>query len=600
MENNARTGAKTECRLGKSSGNIMGDGLANAGGGYCCFQGPDCNGVVRDEIVQDFGTGGSVVGGDGAACIPEGIQSNVGAENYEPKGSKKSSVARNGLKSNVSSGADDVLEQREGKGARTENGVSKESDVAAKRCSSAVPRSNANDPNCRRGQKEIVPWRFQVGYKRSFSAFCSNGGSPKTPEYRAQGSSTQCTPGTRSTVRCYATPLSNVRVSAVRDFSSRKVAMDKISAPFFSGTSPAAASVAGVDEDDRLCFQAQELMFAYNISMVLRAAIQLGLLDALSAAGGKALTPNELVENVETSSNKAEAAAAVDRILRYLSCFNVVTCSSEAAGPDGTLVRRYTTGPLCRWLTKDRGDGTLSPFAVFVVDPDHLFPWHHIAEAVTAGGPSAFERTQKWPYYEYMGKNQRLGTLFDNAMAQHSVILVTKMLERFKGFDGVQRLVDVGGGTGSTLGMITSKYKHMTGINYDLPHVIAQGLPLPGVEHVAGDMYESIPTGDAVLLQWITLMLNDDEFVKILSNCHNALPKDGKVIVVDGILPENPDSSLTARDAFTLDIIMFVLFKGAKQRTEKEFARLAKQAGFTGGIKKTYIFFNFYALEFTK
>lgn len=96
-----------------------------------------------------------------------------------------------------------------------------------------------------------------------------------------------------------------------------------------------------------------------------------------------------------------------------------------------------------------------------------------------AGEPSTFERTHGWPYYEYMGKNQRLGTLFDIAMAQHSVILVTKMLERFKGFEGVQRLVDVGGGTGSTLGMITSKYKHMTGINYDLPHVIAQGLPLP-------------------------------------------------------------------------------------------------------------------------
>lgn len=80
-------------------------------------------------------------------------------------------------------------------------------------------------------------------------------------------------------------------------------------------------------------------------------------------------------------------------------------------------------------------------------------------------------------------------------------------------------------------------------------------------------------------MQWIMIMLNDDECTRILNNCHKALPKDGKVIVVDGILPETPDSSLTARDAFTLDIIMFVLFKGAKQRTEKEFAKLAKQSG---------------------
>ncbi|KAE8789479.1 Histone-lysine N-methyltransferase, H3 lysine-9 specific SUVH5 [Hordeum vulgare] len=123
MENNARTGAETECRLGKSNGNIMGDGLANAAGGDCCFQGPDCNGVVRDEIVQDFGTSGIVVSGDGAACVPEGIQSNVGAENCESKGSKKSRVARNGLKSNVSSGADHVLEQRAKKELAREMGL---------------------------------------------------------------------------------------------------------------------------------------------------------------------------------------------------------------------------------------------------------------------------------------------------------------------------------------------------------------------------------------------------------------------------------------------------------------------------------------------
>jgi caffeic acid 3-O-methyltransferase len=80
-----------------------------------------------------------------------------------------------------------------------------------------------------------------------------------------------------------------------------------------------------------------------------------------------------------------------------------------------------------------------------------------------------------------MGKNQRLGALFDHAMAQHSVILVSKMLERFQGFDGVQQLVDVGGGDGSTLGMITSRYKHIRGINYDLPHVISQAPSLPGM-----------------------------------------------------------------------------------------------------------------------
>jgi hypothetical protein len=99
---------------------------------------------------------------------------------------------------------------------------------------------------------------------------------------------------------------------------------------------------------------------------------------------------------------------------------------------------------------------------------------------VVAGGPSSFERIQGTPFFDYLGKkNQRLGMLFDDAMADHSVILVTKMLERYRGFDDVRRLVDVGGGTGNTLKMITSRYKHITGVNYDLPQVLSQAPSIP-------------------------------------------------------------------------------------------------------------------------
>ncbi|KAG8070551.1 hypothetical protein GUJ93_ZPchr0006g45560 [Zizania palustris] len=384
--------------------------------------------------------------------------------------------------------------------------------------------------------------------------------------------------------------------------------MDK-TAPFINGRTLAVSGDAPEDDDDELCMQAQGLMFAYNVSMVLGAAIQLGLLDALvdAADGNAAVTAAELTERIQqlaaaVTADKAGVAVSVDRILRYLACFNVVRCCTET-GPDGTAVRRYMAAPLCRWVAGNNGgQGSLSPFAVFLTDEDHLLPWHHLAATVAGGGPTpAFERTQGLPFYDYMGrKNQRLAALYNNAMAQHSVILVTKMLERFKGFDGVRRLVDAGGGTGSTLGMIISRHKHITGINYDLPHVISQALPFPGVEHVAGNLYESVPAGDAILLQWILLMLSDEDCVKILKNCHKALPEDGKVIIVNGILPEHPDTTPTAQDSFGLDICMLLLHSGGRQRTEKEFAKLAKDSGFTGVVRTTYIFLNFYALEFTK
>ncbi|XP_047063846.1 uncharacterized protein LOC124671525 [Lolium rigidum] len=186
-------------------------GAQKDGGEICMSEGSkkshvDQNATVKSSSGEKLENGAHAVAQKdcGEICMPEG--------------SKKSHVNGSGLKRSCSA-ADLVGEELEGTGNR----AAKKINVAAKGCSSAGPVGNDNVSYCRKGRKEIVPWRFQIGYKRSFStAFCSNGGSPETPEYRAQGSSTQCTSGTRSTVRCYASPHSGVRVSAVRNFSSGK------------------------------------------------------------------------------------------------------------------------------------------------------------------------------------------------------------------------------------------------------------------------------------------------------------------------------------------------------------------------------------------
>uniref|UniRef100_A0A0D9ZH26 O-methyltransferase C-terminal domain-containing protein n=1 Tax=Oryza glumipatula TaxID=40148 RepID=A0A0D9ZH26_9ORYZ len=104
-----------------------------------------------------------------------------------------------------------------------------------------------------------------------------------------------------------------------------------------------------------------------------------------------------------------------------------------------------------------------------------------MAAAVVRGGPSAFERAHGMPLFDYMGTNHRFNTLFNQAMSQQSMMVMNKLLDRFHGFDGIGILVDVGGGS-VTLEMIISRYKHITGVNFDLPHVIAQAPSLPGTK----------------------------------------------------------------------------------------------------------------------
>ncbi|KAF8673748.1 hypothetical protein HU200_048501 [Digitaria exilis] len=71
----------------------------------------------------------------------------------------------------------------------------------------------------------------------------------------------------------------------------------------------------------------------------------------------------------------------------------------------------------------------------------------------------------------------------------------------------------------------------------------------------------------------------DEECVKILKNCHRALPANGKVIVIEFVLPESPEPTPAAKGAFTLDVVMLNRLAGAKERTEREIADLAAEAG---------------------
>ncbi len=66
-------------------------------------------------------------------------------------------------------------------------------------------------------------------------------------------------------------------------------------------------------------------------------------------------------------------------------------------------------------------------------------------------------------------------------MLNGTTIVMKQILEVYKGFEQLKLLVDVGGGLGVTLNLITSRYSHIKGINFDLPHVIQHGPPYPGI-----------------------------------------------------------------------------------------------------------------------
>lgn len=72
------------------------------------------------------------------------------------------------------------------------------------------------------------------------------------------------------------------------------------------------------------------------------------------------------------------------------------------------------------------------------------------------------------------------------------------------------------------------------------------------------------------------------------------------MIVLEYVVPDEPEPTLAAQGAFELDLTMLVTFGSGKERTQREFSELAMEAGFSREFKATYIFANVWALEFTK
>lgn len=98
-------------------------------------------------------------------------------------------------------------------------------------------------------------------------------------------------------------------------------------------------------------------------------------------------------------------------------------------------------------------------------------------------GKDAFTSAHGMRLFEYIGSNEQFAEKFNRAMSEDSTMTITKVLEVYKGFENVNTLVDVGGGIGTVIGLITSKYPHIKGINFDLTSGLAHAPSYPGTTH---------------------------------------------------------------------------------------------------------------------
>ncbi|OIW02361.1 hypothetical protein TanjilG_08508 [Lupinus angustifolius] len=352
-------------------------------------------------------------------------------------------------------------------------------------------------------------------------------------------------------------------------------------------------------EEEKSFTYAMQLVNSSVLSMALQSTIELGVFDIINKAGaGAKLSAKDIAE--EFSCKNPDAATMLDRILRLLANHSIVDCTviDDENGPPPHLLRLYSVAPVTKYFVSNGGGGSLGPLLLLTQDKALLESWYQLKDAVLEGG-IPFNRVHGKHVFQYANLDSSFNHLFNIAMTNRATLLMNKILESYNGFEHFNKLIDVGGSLGVTLNIITSKYPHIKGINFDLPQVIERAFPYPGVEHVGGNMFDNVPQGDAILMKCVLHDWSDEDCLKVLKNCYAAIPDNGILIVVEGVLPFEPETTDAVRSISQFDVLMMTTNPGGKERSEYEFMTLAKGAGFSG-IKYKCFVYDVWVMEFFK
>lgn len=125
--------------------------------------------------------------------------------------------------------------------------------------------------------------------------------------------------------------------------------------------------------DEEANLFAMQLASASVLPMVLKAAIELDLLEIMAKAGpGVFLSPTDIASQLPTKN--PDAPVMLDRMLRLLASYSILTYSLRTLA-DGKVERLYGLGPVCKFLTKNEDGVSIAPLCLMNQDKVLVESW---------------------------------------------------------------------------------------------------------------------------------------------------------------------------------------------------------------------------------
>jgi hypothetical protein len=321
--------------------------------------------------------------------------------------------------------------------------------------------------------------------------------------------------------------------------------------------------MAEATDDPRLPML-QQLIFGFFPSAVLSVAVRLRIPD-LVADG-----PKSNDELAATSGTHAPSLYRLLRAMAYLGLMEETEPGSFGLTDLGALLR--TDDPHSMVATTQLFCG------------EHVWrAWGDLMAGVQTGRPSHERGIVAEPFVEF-AEDPEGSRNFNRAMSEGTLREAPALIGAYD-FTQFSTIVDVGGGDGALLASILGATPTLQGTLFDTSAGSAQAperLRAIGVEDrcevVEGDFFDAVPAGaDAYIMKSVIHDWDDERCITILSNCRQAMKADGKVLIVEPVVPEAVKPSFALLGVVMSDLNMLVN-TGGKERTAEEFASLLRAA----------------------
>jgi ubiquinone/menaquinone biosynthesis C-methylase UbiE len=152
--------------------------------------------------------------------------------------------------------------------------------------------------------------------------------------------------------------------------------------------------------------------------------------------------------------------------------------------------------------------------------------------------------------YQRLARNPQREQVFHRAMSAFTLQSVDALVERPE-FASVRRLLDVGGGDGTTSARLAARYPELTCTVVDMPSVSKLGDKWAAAHpdrvdlHPADIFADPFPGGaDAVLFSHVLEIFSEDQITSQLAKAHDVLPDGGTVFVYGYNVSDDETSGL--------------------------------------------------------